>query len=112
MKISHLSLGVADLEVTERFYRDLLGLPVERVDDRLMVRWPDFLLVMTLKPPAERSKFHFGFRVDAKGDVDLWAHRLRTAGVTISGGPAENGAGTRQLFFLDPNEYEIEIFAE
>jgi catechol 2,3-dioxygenase-like lactoylglutathione lyase family enzyme len=111
VKISHLSLGVGNLAESEKFYRDVLGLPAQREGEDVYVRWPDFLLVLTEKPPAARGKFHFGFRVNSNSEVDDWANRLRSQGVQIVAGPATHD-GTRQLFFLDPDQYEIEIFSE
>ena len=111
MKLAHLSLGVTDLEQSERFYRDVLGLPAVREGDEVFVRWPEFLLVLTPRPPADRSKFHFGFEVPSFDDVDAWAERLRGAGAQIVAGPATD-ENMRQLFFLDPDHYEIEIFSE
>jgi|SRR5579884_868387 len=111
MKISHLSLGVNDLAASEKFYRDVLGLAAQRNGEEVFVRWPDFLLVLSEKPPAARGKFHFGFRVTSAAEVDAWAERLRGHGVQIISGPATDGA-LRQLFFLDPDSYEVEIFSE
>jgi catechol 2,3-dioxygenase-like lactoylglutathione lyase family enzyme len=111
MKIAHLSLGVSDLAASEIFYRDVLGLPAKRDGDGVRVDWPDFLFVLSERPPADRGKFHFGFRVASAAEVDAWAERLRANNVQIVSGPASDG-GTRQLFFLDPDHYEIEIYAE
>lgn len=111
MKISHLSLGVTDLNASEKFYRDVLGLPAKRDGEDVHVQWPDFLLVLSEKPPADRSKFHFGFRVEGDAEVDAWAERLRSNGVQIISGPASHD-GLRQLFFLDPDQYVLEIYAE
>jgi catechol 2,3-dioxygenase-like lactoylglutathione lyase family enzyme len=110
MKLSHLSLGVSNIDESERFYRDVLNLPALREGSEVFVQWPDFLLVLTEKPPADRSKFHFGFEVDTSADVDMWAGRLRESNVQIVSGPATDG-GTRQVFFLDPDSYVIEIFS-
>ena len=111
MKISHLSLGVTDLNASEAFYRDVLGLPTQRHGEDVRVEWPDFSLLLTERPPADRSKFHFGFRVGSEPEVDAWAERLRSHHAQIIAGPASND-GTRQLFFLDPDQYVIEIYAE
>lgn len=110
MKISHLSLGVTDLTASEAFYRDVLGFPTERDGEDVRIAWPDFLLVLAEKPPADRSKFHFGFRVESDSEVDTWAERLRSHRVQIISGPATTN-GTRQLFFLDPDQYVLEIYA-
>jgi catechol 2,3-dioxygenase-like lactoylglutathione lyase family enzyme len=111
MRISHLSLGVSDLNASEKFYRDVLGLPTRREGEDVRVHWPDFLLVLTERPPADRSKFHFGFRVNTLAQVDSWAERLRANNVQIISGPAGED-GMRQLFFLDPDQYVLEIYAQ
>lgn len=111
MKISHLSLGVTDLTASEQFYRDVLGLDTKREGEDVRVRWPDFSLVLSEKPPADRSKFHFGFGVRTGAEVDAWAQRLRAHNVQIISGPAGE-SGSRQLFFLDPDQYVVEIYAE
>lgn len=111
MRISHLSLGVADLGASEAFYREVLGLETKRHGEDVRVEWPDFLLILSEKPPTDRSKFHFGFRVASDGEVDTWAERLRSHNVQIISGPAGED-GMRQLFFLDPDQYVVEIYAE
>lgn len=111
MRISHLSLGVTDLAASEKFYRDVLRLSTKREGEDVRVEWPDFLLILTERPPADRSKFHFGFRVESHAEVDTWADRLRSNNAQIISGPATSD-GTRQLFFLDPDQYVVEIYAE
>ena len=111
LKISHLSLGVSDVDVSERFYHDALGLSTVRDGDEVFVRWPDgFVLVLTPNPPAARSKSHFGFNVAAREEVDVWAVRIKEHGGEIITGPADRDGG-RVLFFLDPDNYVIEIFS-
>ena len=109
LRLGHLSLGVSDLDLSERFYHDVLGLNTTRKDDLIEIRWSDMLLILTHRPPAGRGKFHFGFRVGSAGEVDQWAERIRAAGVEIVSGPMSDG-GMRQLFFVDPDNYEIEIY--
>ena len=111
LRLSHLSLGVTDLDVAHAFYRDVMGLPTERRDDSVCVRWPDFLFILETAPPAERSKFHFGFRVESPEEVDKWNERFRAAGTRILAGPS-NRDGDRALFVADPDNYTIEIFFE
>jgi catechol 2,3-dioxygenase-like lactoylglutathione lyase family enzyme len=104
-------LGVSDLAASETFYRDVLQLETKRDGEDVRVEWPDFLLVISERPPADRSKFHFGFRVDDAAEVDAWAQRLRSNNVQILSGPATDN-GMRQLFFLDPDQYVLEIYSE
>lgn len=110
LHLRHLSLGVGDTNASEAFYRDVLGLPTRRVDGDIHVRWPDFLLVLHESPPADRAKFHFGFQVTRAEDVDHWAKRLRDANMEIMSGPFESEDGLRQIYFVDPDNYEIEIY--
>jgi catechol-2,3-dioxygenase len=108
-KLSRLTLGVSDLEESKRFYGDMLGLNIERRGDDLVVQWPDFALTLRQNPPAGRGKFHFGFQVDTRAEVDSWAQKLRENAQVVSG-PSELD-GNYQLFVLDPDAYEIAIFA-
>ena len=112
LRLTHLSLGVSNLGISERFYGDVLGLPTKRIDDRVEIRWSDdFLLILVSNPPAGRGKFHFGFRVATAAEVDAWAERLREKGVEMVTGPSgENGL--RQVYCIDPDDYKIEIYSE
>ena len=111
LRITHLSLGVSDLGETERFYRDVLGLPVEQRGEDLCVRWSDLVLVFTSNPPSARGKFHFGFRVSSPQEVDSWAAKLREKNVRVLGAPTPEN-GERKFYFLDPDQYEIVIYSE
>jgi len=111
LRITHLNLGVSDLQQTERFYRDALELPVERSGRDLCVRWDELTLVFTENPPSARGKFHIGFRVDDASQVDEWAQRLRTRNVRVIGEPISHGSD-RRFYFLDPDQYELEIYWE
>lgn len=111
LRLSHLSLCVTDLDIAHAFYRDVMGLQTEREGETVKVRWPDFLFILEAAPPSERSKFHFGFRVDSPEDVDRWEERFRASGTRILAGPS-NRDGGRALFLADPDHYTIEIFYE
>jgi catechol 2,3-dioxygenase-like lactoylglutathione lyase family enzyme len=111
IEIGQVTLGVSDLEESEAFYRDVLGLDTARAGEDVQVRWPNFVLRLTHNPPAGRGKFYVGFRVANAAAVDEWAQRLRSKGAQIVSGPAQHD-GAYQLFFLDPDSYEIKIYAE
>ncbi len=109
--LMHLNLDVRDLDVSERFYRDVLGMPIERREASLAIRQPGFFLVLARGEPKMGGSFHFGFRVATKPDVDAWFARLRDAGVPIVNEPAS--AGTVYVGRVcDPDGYGIEIYAE
>ena len=109
LRPAHISLGVSDLDASIRFYRDVLELPVERDGDIARIALDDFLIVLELAPPTARGKFHFGFRVNSREDVDRWAARIREAGGVVSGPSDHDGA--RSMFFNDPDHFKIEIYS-
>ena len=111
LRLAHLNLGVNDLDVSERFYRDVLRLHTKREEEQVVVRWGDFSLILIQRPPTTRAKFQFGFRVDSPQEVDNWAKRIQEAGVNIFSGPSGEGR-ERRLYFIDPDDYEIEIYTE
>jgi catechol-2,3-dioxygenase len=111
LSVTHLNLDVADLTASERFYRDELGLPVERRPASLALRTPAFLLVLAQGTPQLGGNFHFGFRVPARSDVDAWFRHFRERAVTVVEAPVER-AGVYVGRICDPDGYPIEIYSE
>jgi catechol 2,3-dioxygenase-like lactoylglutathione lyase family enzyme len=111
LSVTHLNLDVADLTVSERFYRDELCLPVERRPASLAIRTPAFLLVLAQGRPQAGGSFHFGFRVAAPADVDAWFDRFRQRGVSIVESPVERG-DVYVGRLRDPDDYPIEVYSE
>jgi catechol-2,3-dioxygenase len=111
LDLTHLHLDVRELERSERFYRDVLGLPVDRRDTSLIVRRPGFLMVLNAGEPSVAGTFHFGFRVATPGDVDEWFTRFATTGVSIVKAPnAANGVYVGRI--ADPDGYPIEVYCD
>ena len=111
----HIKLDVEDLEKSERFYRDELGLE-ERV------RYPIARgTIVQFAPkgqaagvelwheepggPAAETSLHLAFLVD---DVRGWVAHLRARGVVIAKEPFEIG---REViaFVRDPDGYLVEL---
>lgn len=111
LRLAHLSLGVNDIDVSERFYRDVLRLETRREGEEVIIRWSGFALILVQRTPTARAKFRLGFRVDSPQEVDEWAKRIRDAGVNIFSGPSGDGS-SRRLYFIDPDDYEIQIYSE
>ena len=111
IRVSAVTLGVSDLAASQAFYKDALGLDVRRNGNDLTVVWPDFELTLRQDPPAGRGKFHLGFKVESRGEVDAWERRLRERGTRMMTGPAEYD-GKYRLLVLDPDDYQLAIFAD
>jgi catechol 2,3-dioxygenase-like lactoylglutathione lyase family enzyme len=100
---AELTLGVSDLDATERFYRDTLGIATTRHGDAIRIMLGEFTMVFEHSPPTERAKFELGLRVSNAETLDAIATR---AGVATY---ARDGGG-RAMFVTDPDHYTIEIF--
>lgn len=112
----HVSLDVRDIEVSRRFYGDLLGLPeIERPDIGLPGAWyqagavelhliqvPEGVDVGHAPPTATPLANHLAFAID---DCDAVARELEQAGLAVvrpSGAPS-------QLWVADPDGNVIEF---
>jgi catechol 2,3-dioxygenase-like lactoylglutathione lyase family enzyme len=101
---AELTLGVADIEATERFYRDVLGVELVRHGDAVRITFGEFTLVFEHAPPTERAKFELGLRVRDGDALDAIAKRVEAKTYDRDG-------GGRALFVTDPDHYTIEFFA-
>jgi catechol 2,3-dioxygenase-like lactoylglutathione lyase family enzyme len=118
--IDHVVLRVTDIERTLAFYKDVLGLHVERIFDRIglyQVRCGRNLIDLvaikpteTLPPPAARGIEHLCLSVDA--DLDELIGHVEQKGCPAFMGPMEvygaRGFGT-SIYIHDPDGYEIEL---
>ncbi len=111
MTLAHLNLDVADLERSEAFYRDVLGLPVTRGGESLSIRWPGGLLVLVAGSPNPAGTFHFGFRVATDAAVDACFAQFEARDATIVEMPVARGA-VYVGRIRDPDGYPIEIYAQ
>jgi catechol 2,3-dioxygenase-like lactoylglutathione lyase family enzyme len=114
------AIYVDDLDQTEIFYRDVLGLPVQGKEPGRHVFFRvgassvllAFLAEATLKGdqlPAHGAKGpgHFALGIDA-GDLDAWKQRLRDKGVGIEK-EIEWPRGGKSVYFRDPAGNSVEL---
>jgi catechol 2,3-dioxygenase-like lactoylglutathione lyase family enzyme len=126
--IDHIVLNVADVEVSLRFYAEVLGLEPERLDafHRGEAPFPSVRVndgfIIDLFPTGDSSESdgnwvenmdHFCLVVDIE-TFDEWQNQLKAHGVDIHIGPVQRwgarGMGT-SIYFRDPDGNTIELRA-
>ena len=125
-ELGHLVLYVRDLELSVRFYRDVLGWRQVGPGDGLAFPAAMFsggrthheLLLIEVGPdaspiPAGRrvGLYHFGLKVgDTDDELRAALARLQEAGVPLMG-TADHGM-THSLYLADPDGNEIELYID
>lgn len=110
-----------DLEKMKRFYMDLFGFQVEDEEDGHWVGFRVGTLFLGLRPrgrsydgpkaPDISAKIQLSFRVPP-ADVDLAYATLMDKGINVIEPPTDQDWPHRTLFFADPENNIIEIFAD
>lgn len=104
---NHLTLAVTDLDISCRFYTDILGL-------KLKARWNNgaYLLAGDLwiclsKDTADPASdyTHYAFSIEA-GQLDLWRDKFIASGVTQW---KDNRSEGNSIYFLDPDGHKLEL---
>ena len=122
--VSHVDLSVTDLEASERWYTELLGLTrvMEGKNEAHHFRYAYLIhptgLIFGLnthddgdgRPFDERRTGldHLSFAVASKGELEEWAARLDELGIA-HGAIAEEPYG-EVLTFRDPDNIQVEFF--
>jgi catechol 2,3-dioxygenase-like lactoylglutathione lyase family enzyme len=101
---AELTLGVSDIDATERFYRDVLGVELVRHGDAVRIAFGEFTLVFEHAPPTERAKFELALKLRDGAALDALAQR-------VGAKTYDRDGGGRALFLTDPDHYTIEFFA-
>jgi catechol-2,3-dioxygenase len=122
-ELGHIVLYVRDLEVSRRFYGEVLGWrEVTRLGDMGAMfssgRTHHELLLLEVGPdaqpiPAGRrvGLYHFGLKIGETDDELRSAiERLQEAGVTIMG--AADHTVTHSVYIADPDGNEIELYID
>jgi catechol 2,3-dioxygenase-like lactoylglutathione lyase family enzyme len=119
--LNHLSLVVSDVERSAEFYQSVFGMERQWQEGDFVFlscgqREPgggsDLALVKG-KPLIHR-RFHFGFRLDSRDEVDAWLRHIN--GAQPGESPVTHGPqdyGDYYTFSLrDPDGYAVEIYFE
>jgi catechol-2,3-dioxygenase len=122
-ELGHIVLYVRDLEVSRRFYRDVLGWKeIAGIEHQMAMfssgRTHHELLLIEVGPdaapiPSGRrvGLYHFGLKVGTTDDELREAYRaLEGAGANVVGS-ADHGV-THSLYITDPDGNEIELYID
>ena len=121
-RMGHLSLRVSDLDASEKFYIEILGMrPVWRSegeiaflecgnDDLALIQIPkEEVQAFRQRAQSSQSLHHFGFRIRSKDRVDQLAEEMRARGIVIDDGPRDHRDGSRSFYFRDPDGNHVQI---
>ena len=116
--VDHVGLSVTDLDRSERFYTDVLGL--FRLADfgtvRILLHRPtSFVLALVRHDAAHGGRFtelttgldHLGFAVNSRDELVAWEHRLEALGVEYT--PIRDMEFGAHLNFRDPDHIALEL---
>jgi catechol 2,3-dioxygenase-like lactoylglutathione lyase family enzyme len=106
----HVALQVNELEATERFYTQLLGMRVEwrpDADNVYLTSGADNLALHRIAadaaPPEQQRLDHIGFILQRLEQVDEWHAFLKAHGVSIAKEPKTHRDGARSFYCRDPD---------
>ncbi|MBF8261249.1 MAG: glyoxalase/bleomycin resistance protein/dioxygenase [candidate division NC10 bacterium] len=121
-RMGHLSLRVSDLDASEKFYIEILGMrPVWRSegeiaflecgnDDLALIQIPkEEVQAFRQRAQSSQSLHHFGFRVRSKDGIDQLAEEMKARGIVIDDGPRDHRDGSRSFYFRDPDGNHVQI---
>jgi catechol 2,3-dioxygenase-like lactoylglutathione lyase family enzyme len=106
--MNHITLAIKDINVSFKFYRDLLGLtPLVKWDKGAYFLVGDFWFCLNLDESRLPNSCytHYAFTV-AKNEFEKMAKNIGSSGTKIF---KENASPGESLYFLDPDGHKLEI---
>ena len=110
--MNHLNLVVSDVERAETFYVGLFGMERQWTEEGFVfLSCGQSDVALSKGKPLIHRRFHFGFRVDSREDVDAWLERVMAHEAPVTHGPEDYG-DYYTFSCRDPDGYTIEIYFE
>lgn len=120
MKVKYTNIAVENLDVSLKFYIDILGFEEDRRfspqkgltiaflkgDGESMIELTEGMENLDPEMKGQYGIFMIGLEVS---DMDKTASELRDKGVTFTRGPIDTPNGTKIAFFKDPQGVQIEL---
>ena len=114
--IRHVALNVRDVQKSLKFYSNILDMKLEWMPDPenvYLTSGQDNLALHKLPegtaPGTNQLVHHIGILVKSPEDVDRWAERLRSHGVSLAQEPKTHRDGARSFYFHDPDGLLIQL---
>jgi catechol 2,3-dioxygenase-like lactoylglutathione lyase family enzyme len=114
--LRHIALNVRNVQKSVEFYSSVLGMKLEWMpdeDNAYLTSGQDNLALHKLPPGIEPGKIqslhHIGFVVRRPENVDEWAERLRSRGLSLAQEPKTHRDGARSFYFYDPDGLLIQL---
>ena len=118
--VNHVALTVTDLDVSERFYTEVLGFrrALDVGHGRIVIHsGTGFTIALLRHPDAVGGPFtelttgldHLGLAAANRAELVEWEHRLREAGVPFT--PIRDMPLGHHLNFRDPDGIALELYA-
>lgn len=110
--LNHVNLVVRNVEVSARFYQTVFGM--ERAwqeGEFVFLSCGDTDLALVRGQPVFHRRFHLGFRVGSRAEVEAWLEAVRAHGAPVTHGPKDYG-DYFTFTCRDPDGYGLEVYFE